>query len=46
MEITTRQGARSHDVAHNFARTSSAISEFDAHNMTVCTRSGRLYKLV
>ncbi|MDD2929689.1 MAG: hypothetical protein PHY50_07710 [Sideroxydans sp.] len=51
MEITTRQGTRSHhvhghDVTHNFARTSSAIGHFDAHNMTVSTRSGRLYKLV
>jgi hypothetical protein len=51
MEITTRQGARSHhvhghDVTNNFARTSSAIGDFDAHNMTVSTRSGRLYKLV
>lgn len=51
MEITTSQGARSHhvhghDVTNNFARTSSAIGEFDAHNMTVTTRSGRLYKLV
>ena len=51
MEVTTKQGTRSHhvhghDVTNNFARTSSAIGEFDAHNMTVITRSGRLYKLV
>lgn len=51
MEISTQQGTRSHhvhghDVTNNFARTSSAIGEFDAHNMTVSTRSGRLYKLV
>lgn len=51
LEVTTCQGERSHhvhghDVTNNFARTSSAIGEFDAHNMTVCTRSGRLYKLV
>jgi hypothetical protein len=51
MEITTKQGARSHhvhghDVTNNFARTSSAIGDFDAHNMTVSTRSGRLYKLL
>jgi hypothetical protein len=51
LEITTKQGKSSrhvhgHDVTNNFARTSSAIGEFDAHNMTVTTRSGRLYKLV
>jgi hypothetical protein len=50
LEVTTKQGASSrhvhgHDVTHNFARTSSAINKFDAHNMTVSTRSGRLYKL-
>lgn len=51
LEITTKQGKSSrhvhgHDVTNNFARTSSAIGKFDAHNMTVSTRSGRLYKLV
>lgn len=51
MEVESKNGARTrhvlgHDVTNNLGRASSPIEAFDLENMTVTSRSGKIYNLV